>query len=531
MSTKSKQPHLALGQEAWKVDRRQFMVGSAAVTLSASMAGIFATNARAEPKKGGFLRAAVSEGSTSNSPDPATTGNQEGISLNHTFRNYLTEIAPDNSLAPELAESWEASGDAKNWRFKIRNGVEFHDGKTMTVQDVITSLNHHRGESTKSAAKVLLEPITDIKADGDYLVIELNAGNADFPFVLTDYHLTIGPDDTAGNLKWHKYEGTGPYVMENWDPGVSAKLKRNPNYWKEGRAHLDEVELLIIADNNARETALRTGDIHAMDQVALKTIHLFSRDSNVEIDDVPSWAHLSIPMNQDESPFGDKNVRLAVKHAVNRKEMVDTILRGYGSVGNDQPLAGAIQFAATDIDQREQDLDKAKFYLKEAGMTSLDIELSTAEAAGAGSIDAAVLFAEQAKGAGINIKVVREAEDGYWANVWLKKPFCMVNWGGRPTADVMFSTAYADGAAWNETHFKNERFNKLLVEARAELDVAKRTEMYREMQMLVRDESGALIPMFKNLVYARRPEVKHSGQLSANWALDGGRWAERWWLT
>jgi len=130
----------------------------------------------------------------------------------------------------------------------------------------------------------------------------------------------------------------------------------------------------------------------------------------------------------------------------------------------------------------------------------------------------------------VTVEVKREPNDSYWSNVWLKKPFCMAGWGQRPTPDIIFSLGYAAGADWNESHFKNERFNSLLVEARAVTDAKKRTEMYGEMQRLVSDEGGTIIPFFRNWIYARHAKVAHSGMLSASWPLDGARGAERWWF-
>ena len=136
---------------------------------------------------------------------------------------------------------------------------------------------------------------------------------------------------------------------------------------------------------------------------------------------------------------------------------------------------------------------------------------------------------EQAKKAGININVVREPDDGYWSNVWIKKEWCMCYWGGRPVEDMMFSVAYADGAPWNDTHWKNERFNKLLVAARAELDEGKRRKMYEDMQEICRNDSGTVVPMFNQMVEASSNKVTH-GPISGHMALDGMRNGERWWF-
>ena len=157
------------------------------------------------------------------------------------------------------------------------------------------------------------------------------------------------------------------------------------------------------------------------------------------------------------------------------------------------------------------------------------MDLSAADAAFAGAVDAAVLYKEHAAPIGIEINVVREPNDGYWSNVWMNKPWGMCYWGGRPTEDWMFSTAYAAGAAWNDSFWNHERFNKLLLLARAELDQTLRREMYVEMQTIVSNEGGVVVPLFNNYVFATSDKITH-GELAGNWDLDGSKLTERWWF-
>jgi len=209
--------------------------------------------------------------------------------------------------------------------------------------------------------------------------------------------------------------------------------------------------------------------------------------------------------------------------------MVKLILRGYGSLGNDHPIAPVNRYHAANLPQRKYDPDKAKFHLKKAGLSGHTFKLHAADAAFGGAVDTAVLFKEHAAKAGINIEVVREPNDGYWSNVWLKKSWCTCYWSGRPTEDMMFSTAYAADAKWNDTFWKNDRFNQLLKAARAELDDAKRREMYGECQKIVRDEGGVIVPMFADYVEASSDKLHH-GKVAGNWELDGQKLPERWWF-
>jgi peptide/nickel transport system substrate-binding protein len=523
--------HLRRMLESGRISRRDFLSQATALGATAALATSVAGKAvrAATPKKGGKLRLGIGHGSTTDSLDSATYENLYMQMVGGAIHNKLTEIGNTGDLSPELAESWEPTPDAIQWRFKLRQGVEFHNGKTLEADDVIASFNHHRGEESKSAAKPIVDPIEDIKADGkDTVVFTMKTGNADFPFIVSDYHLSIMPSKD-GKVDAKAGIGTGGYNMEKFDAGVRTSVKRNANYWKSGRAHFDEAELLSIIDVAARTNALTTGEIDAMDRVDIKTAHLLARNPNVKIVETSGTAHYTFAMRTDTAPFDNNDVRLALKHSLDRKAMLQTVLRGHGVVGNDHPIGRSNRFHADGLPQREYDIDKAKFHLKKAGLSSLKVDLSAADAAFAGAVDAAVLYREHAAPAGIDINIVREPNDGYWSNVWLKKPWCAVYWGGRPTEDWMFSTAYAAGAPWNDSYWEHERFNKLLIEARAELDEAKRRDMYAEMQRLVRDEGGVVVPMFNNYVMGLSKKVAHE-KMGANWSLDGFRAVERWWF-
>ncbi|MCP3887815.1 MAG: ABC transporter substrate-binding protein [Desulfobulbaceae bacterium] len=514
-----------------KVSRRDFIAQATALGATAALSqSIFATNSFAatpKPQHGGRLRIGISGGSTTDTIDPAaSTDMMNQVIINGQLGNSLVEIDHENKPIPELAESWDSSPDAKVWNFKLRKGVEFHNGKTMDADDVIHSLNHHRGEGTKSAAKVIVESIEEIKKDDKYSIsFVLKSPNADFPFLLSDYHLIIAPK----NSDFKDGIFSGGYILQKYEPGVRAFTTKNPNYFKSDRAFFDEVETLGINDVNARTNALKTGQIDIMNRCELKTVHLLKRMKGIEIIRQNGFKHYTFAMQCNTAPYNNNDVRLALKYGVDREKLLKTVLRGYGSIGNDHPISTANRYHASELEQRQFDPDKAKFHLKKAGLADTTFDFHTAEAAFVGAIDAGVIYKETAAKAGININVVREPNDGYWSNVWMKKPWCAVFWGGRPTEDMMFSTAYAADAAWNDTSWQHKRFNELLIGARAELDETKRRSMYVEMQSIVRDEGGVVVPMFAADLAATSDKIAH-GPVSANWELDGLRAPERWWF-
>jgi peptide/nickel transport system substrate-binding protein len=497
---------------------------AAGLILPAGMASM----ARAEPKKGGVFRIGLGHGSTTDSYDPGLWEQLYVQTFAAARVNYLIEIAADGNLVPELAESWD-SADGMTWVFKIREGISFHSGKPMTPDDVVASLNFHRGEASTSAVKPFFDPVTDIKVDGQNVVVTLNAANADFPYLMSDYHLPILPS-AEGKIDPNTSDGTGGYIVESYEPGVQATMNRNPNYWKADRAHFDQIIMLSILDPAARLNALMTGEVDLIDQVDPASIALLESRGVSKILSVSGNAHYCFPMDVRAAPFGDNNVRLALKYAFDRQELVDKILAGHGSVANDNPIGPANRYYFAEMEAKTYDPDKAKFYLKEAGMDTLEVTLSAANAAFSGAVDAAVLMSEKAAAAGITINVDRVPDDGYWDNVWMKKPFAASYWGGRPVEDQMFTTAYVSGAEWNESFWSNEAFDKLLVAARSELDDAKRREMYQEMQRLVSFEGSTIIPMYNNYVMAVANSVGTPEKISANWNLDGFRCVERWWF-
>jgi peptide/nickel transport system substrate-binding protein len=514
---------------AGKISRRQFLKQTVALGLTAALspALFHGTTEAAMPKKGGKFRLGMLQGDTSDSLDPATFNDDGDMVINWCFRNNLIEVDYKGNPVPELAESWESSADVKTWVFNLRKGVEFHNGKTMDSADVVESLMRHLNPDSKSAAKGILKPITSIKADGKHkVVITLESGSSDFPFILGDYHLSIQP---AGTENFGDGIGTGGYTLESYEPGVKTVAKRFNNYWKNDRAHFDEVEILTIHDTAARTNALRSNRVDAINACDYKTIDLFGKLPGIQAIVSTGTRHYTFPMLTNTAPYDNNDVRLALKYAIDREQILSKVFRGYGALGNDHPIGPSQRFFASELPQRQYDPDKARFHLKKAGLEGHKFSLITSVGIGEVSEDAAILYKESAKKAGIDIEVVKVPADGYWKETWIKKPWVSCRWAGRATEDWMFTTAYAAGAPWNDTLWNHERFNKLLVEARAETDTAKRSEMYFEMQQIVRDEGGVVAFIFPSDLHAANDKVKYEN-LAGNWQMDGGKCCERWWF-
>lgn len=442
-------------------------------------------------------------------------------------RNGLVELLPNGGLGPELAESWEADDTLTKWSFTLRKGVIFHSGKPLTVADVVYSIRHHLGKDSKSPLKGTLAAVTAVAADGpNHVVIELSGPNADLPYLFSDYYMRIVPDGTTNFIDGN---GTGPYILTSFNPGVRASGKRNPNYFKSDRAHFDEISLLVVADESARIAALQAGQIDAMDRVGFKILPMVQNASGIKALEVAGRQHLNFPMLCDQPPFDNLDLRLAMKYAIDREAILKLVLNGHGYVGNDQPIGRNYKFFNSELAQRVYDPDKAQFHLKKSGMAGATFQLHVSEAAFPGAVDMGSLYKASAGKAGVNFDLVRDPNDGYWAKIWQKVPWFSSFWAGRPTEDWMLTSTYSKGAPYNESHWSNDRFNRLLVAARGERDQDKRRQMYWDMQGLISNEGSTVIPAFANYVTLISKKIAHA-EVSPIWILDGYKATERWWF-
>ena len=506
--------------------RRLLTTGAAASVLAASGLPL-----RAQ-QRGGTLRLGLAGAHTSDSWDSRTHVDSYMIVAGHgAVFDCLTEVAASGELVGELANSWEASADAVTWTFKLRRGVTFHNGKSFGADDVLASLAMHMADGTHSAARPIVANIAEMKKITDHEVaFTLHAGNADFPFLLSDYHLCIYP---AGQIDEAitKGIGTGLYRVESFDPGVRTVLSRVDSHYRDGKAGwFDSVELIALNDPFERMTALTAGRVDAVNRADFKAEPLLRANPMVSIFEVTGNQHLAFPMLTNVTPFTDLQVRQALKHGIDRQALVDTVLNGHGAVAHDNPIGPANQYFADDLDKIDYDPDKAVWLLKQAGFDGLTLDLSAANAAFPGAIEAAQLYRDSARTAGIDITVVPEFDDGHWSSVWKHKSWCACHWSGRATEDWMFSTAYEAGAPWNDTGWASARFQELLLSARAELDSDKRRAQYREMQMLVSSEGGTVIPAYANFVGAHSSRIANSGVIGNAFQMDSARMIERWWV-
>ena len=492
-----------------KIPRRDFLSTSLKAGAMLPFSGAFFSGTplfAQEKRRGGTIRVGSTGGSSTDSLDPATFLAQVAVTFGKSWGELLLEVAEDGGVRKRLVEEYGASKDAKVWNFKLRRGILFHDGKELRAEDAVQTLSRHAGEGSKSGAQGILKSFSSIRAKGEYeFEIESEVPNADLPYLLTDYHLIVQPG--GGVERPDAGIGTGAYRVAVNEPGVRLVGERFEEFWDaDNRGFADSVEIYPISDNTARVSALQSGKVDIVNRIEPKLVDLVRRIPGIDVKAVQGRGHYLFVMHCNTPPFDDPDLRLALKYAVDREEMVKTILNGYGTVGNDFPINSAYSLFSDDVEPRRFDPEKAKFHFKKSKHRG-PIVLRSSDAAFAGAMDAAQLYQASAAKAGIDVEIRREPSDGYWSNVWNAKPFCASFWVGRPTQDLMYSTAYLSSASWNDTRFFNDEFDATLLRAKGELDETKRKAMYRRLALMVRDEGGAVIPMFNNFIDASSQRV------------------------
>jgi len=490
-----------------RIGRRQFIQRMSAIGVSAlASTSLLSTFAHAAtPKRGGRLVVGA-YGSVNDGLDPARFNSVCGHSSGLTV--YDTLVGRDQNLqpAPSLAESWEPNADATEWTFKLRKDVVYHDGKPFTADDVIYSYSRIIADESTSPLKAVFTHINEIRKDDPHTVrFVLSTPDVEFPLPCGDHRSAVVQ---AGHTDFTRTTvGTGPFRVTGYEPGVRYQFERNDDYWADEGPYVDEIEFIGIQDPTTRLNALLSGDIDLLGGLDPLALDLIERRDDVALITAESSTPVSLTMMMDRSPSDNNNFRLAMKYAADRQKIVDVAYKGLAHVGNDHTISPILPFHCDGIAQREYDPERARHHIREAGLENVPINIHTSDVY-PGIVAATEVFQEDAARAGIRINVVRVPSDTYWDTAWMIEPTCVAYWDARPSVNVMFSTVFASDAPWNEAVWKNERFDRLLLEARATMDDSLRREMYCDMQQMLQDEGGHSTWAHVNYSDARRLHVQ-----------------------
>ena len=481
--------------------------------------------AASRPRRGGRIRVASLSSSTADTLDPAKGALSTDYVRHYMLYSGLTQIGHDLVARPALAERI-ISDDQTVWHIRLRKGVTFHDGATLSAQDVVWSLLRHKDPATGSKMATIAEQFEQVQAAGAQdVVIRLTGPNADLPAILAQSHFLIL---RAGQRDFGTANGTGPYQLAQFRPGVRTLVRRNPNYWKPGKAWLNEIELIGIPDEVSRVNALLSGDVQLVIAVNPRSTKRIMASRGHALLETQSGLYTNLIMRQNQLPTSNPHFVAAIKYLFDRPLIKRALYRGYATIANDHPIPPFHPYYRADLPQRTLDLDKARWHLQRAGLTGVRLPVYASPAAD-GSVDMASILQEYGSRVGLKLAVNRVPADGYWSTHWMRHPLGFGNTNPRPTADLLFSLFYKSDAPWNESGWNNPRFDRLLLEARGEADQARRKQLYGEMQELVYHHCGTSIPVFISLLdgYDRRLKGLEPVALGG---LMGYQFAEHvWW--
>lgn len=427
------------------------------------------------------------------------------LQITEKIMNRLIRPGPDGRPAPDLAVAWHANDAGTVWTLRLRDGVSFHDGSGFDAADVAYSLNRVLDPERDSPARAVIGMISTVETPDPLTVrLTLSSTFADLPLQLMDPRLRMIPEG-SGETIGRTGTGTGPFRVRSFDADGITVLEANTDYW-EGPPKLARIEVIGIPDANTRLQAFLAGQIDMERGIKPLMRRALMRSDRYVVQDIPTGNWSGLVFRTDVAPFDNPRVRRAIRMVVDREEMLKLALDGGGVISCDTPVAPQDQYRAKMA--CPPDIAGARALLAEAGYPDgIDVPLHVAPLDTVWSAMAVVLQDQAAK-AGIRIEIVNAAADGYWSEVWMKKDAFATSWGARP-ADQALNEAFHSQAKWNESHFVDPEFDRMMARARGEVDFDERRMYYIAAQEYLAQMSGTLIPFHRTQLVGLQPRVRN----------------------
>jgi peptide/nickel transport system substrate-binding protein len=486
-----------------RIDRRRFMAGGAAFGASLLVGcgqggeGRGQTPAGAlddlAPHYGGRLRLGIIDGDQAGNLDAHKPVGSGGTIRGFALYAKLWEWSADMLPVLALAEETEVSADATSWTLRLKPGLEFHHGKTISADDVVFSILRLTDPELASPYAGLVSAVDRdrvVKLDERTVRVHFKEGRGFIVLpdtwvnfggiVPTDYHPVTNP------------VGAGPYKLKEFLPGRRSLFTRFENYFKTGRPYADELEIIDFKDQNSRLSALQNGQIDLANAIAPEHLALLERDARASVLVSETYGWQSFDMNLSKPPFDDARVREAFRLLADRDELVKRALNGQGRIANDlySPQDPAFNHG---IVQRGHDLEKAKALLKAAGHDRLSLDIIV----GAAGTNAALVLSEQARRAGVTLTVKKVDAATFGGPQRLQWP---ISTGGSLGQSFLSTGLHVDApsAVSNKTQFYDARFGELFTQALAQPDLERRRPLVHEAQRIQHERGGLLIWGFAN---------------------------------
>jgi peptide/nickel transport system substrate-binding protein len=480
----------------------------------------FAAPARTARKLAGTLRVGgtIADGSL----EPPLLQSLGALAISHLAGEQLVFSDKNSVLKPQLATSWKPSKGAKSWTFAIRQGVKFHDGTPMTVDDVVATFNRllTKDSQALSSFNGVLSAGNVHKVDASHVRFDLDSPNGFFPFLTSQmtYQAVILPKsyqlpaDLTKPGEWTSaMNGTGPHKLKTNRGAAGLSFVANPTYWG-GKPSIDAVEWQILEDQ-ARVTALQSGQIDLAIQISYQGAQQLAAGSNV----IPLQTanHRYLNMNVKKKPFNDPRVRQAIALALDRPGIAQGLWGKYAQVGNDSPMWQGYTFTDRTVAQRHKDIAKAKALLQAAHATNLKLTLTCYRSFEMPDYAQRVAQALKQIGITCDVKVYTSAQyfDGVSFGAagklapWLATDFGIVDYGHRPVPLTYLNAALRGGGVWNAARYSNERFDGLINSFQSAVSIKDQRKYARQMELQLLKDTPVIYSYFYNYIAAASPKV------------------------
>lgn len=424
--------------------------------------------------------------------DPMVTTDEYSKPVESLVYNSLVKLGPNQQIEPSLAKSWSISPDGLVYTFQLVPGVRFHDGSTMTAQDVVYSF--HRIMSTKLASPwaSFFQAVQTVKATGsDTVQVTLSKPDAPFLDVIASFLVVMNPTFVAKNQNLTRVEdGTGPYILQNWTPNKSITLVRNPHYFVQGKPYLKEIVFQVIPSTSARIAALQSGQVQFAE--FLNPVHYQQLEAMAAAGTITASKFLSsnyhmFGFNTTYGPFRHQRVRLAISYALNRQAILESAGLGEGKVtGILTPALSSWAIPTSAYPSYTTSIAKAKQLLAAAGYPHGFQFTIMAPSLFPVDLNSAQIISSQLKAIGVTAKVV-PTEWGTYVNNWVKRSFESFTGenGDWTDPDLAMYAALHSGGSTNAFQFSNAEVDQLLQEGRTTTSTAQRRKIYDQLQQLV----------------------------------------------
>jgi peptide/nickel transport system substrate-binding protein len=440
--------------------------------------------------------------------DPMNQPSTENSIMVEQVYNRLLDMDSNFVVHPELAESWESNADGTEWTFKLVQGVKWHDGTELTAKDVVYTFKRLIDPEIGSEAAASLAFLNSdgITAEDDYTVkFKLDKPVVELPVLITSKNTYIVQDGATPDTLNYNPIGTGPFIPVDFEPNAQPHVfVKNPNYWEAGLPASECVAFYAIQEPTTRNAALLSGEVDLVQLVDYATLPTLQNNPDVQLMNTEAATSYVLAAWVDTPPFDKLEVRQALKKVIDRQAMLDTVLLGYGIIGDDNPTPPTSPYAWRS-EVPAQDIEGAKALLAQAGYgpdNPLKIDFYTAEYI-PGATALAQVFKEQAAQAGIEVNLIIGPASEHWDNVWLKQSFVGSGWNMRHPGEGL-TIAHRSNSAYPETHWLRDDYDAILDAANTEPDLEKRTELYKQAAQMLTEEGGSITPLFQQSIVAMR---------------------------